>query len=367
VNDPRIARLARVLVQYSIKLKAGQLVQINATPPAAPLVREVYRAALEAGAYPLVRIGLEDLEGLLYKYGSDEQIAYLPEVTRKEYEDIDAYVTILASENTRRLSAADPRKVALRRQALGEIQRRTMTRVAEGSLNWVGTLFPTQAAAQDAEMSLDDYQAFVFGAGKLDEDDPVAAWRAVHDRQQGVADMLGAKQVIRLVGPGTDLTYHTGGRRWLNADGTHNFPDGEVYSSPDETKTEGHIHFTFPAVYQGREVSGIRLVFSQGKVVQATADKGEDLLRSLLDMDEGARRLGEAAFGLNEQIQHFSRNILFDEKIGGTIHLALGQSFPEIGGQNRSSLHWDLVCDMRAGSQVYADGELIYRDGKFVV
>ena len=365
--DPRLTKLAHILINYSIELQAGQLLQINANTLAAPLVREIYRAALEVGAYPLVRLGMEDLEGLLYTYGSDEQLSYVPAVTRQEYEEIDAYVSILASENTRRLSGVDPRKIAMRRQALGDLQRRTMARVAEGSLKWVGTLFPTQAAAQDAEMSLADYEEFVFGAGKLDLDDPVAAWRAVRDEQQRVADLLGTKRVIRLVAPGTDLTYHTAGRGWLNADGTQNFPDGEVYTSPDETRTTGHIHFTFPAVYQGSEIAGIRLAFEDGRVVQATADKGEDLLRALLDLDEGARRLGEAAFGLNYQISRFSRNTLFDEKIGGTIHLALGQAFPSVGGQNSSALHWDLVCDMRAGGRAYADGELIYQDGKFVV
>ena len=172
--------------------------------------------------------------------------------------------------------------------------------------------------------------------------------------------------VIRLVAPDTDLTYHTGGRTWLNADGKKNFPDGEIFTSPDETKTEGHIHFTYPAIFAGRAVEGVRLVFSEGKVVNATAARGEELLHAQLGMDEGARRLGEAAFGTNYNITRHTKNILFDEKIGGSIHLALGQSFPDIGGQNTSALHWDMVCDMHQG-EAYADGELIYKDGKFVV
>jgi aminopeptidase len=216
-------------------------------------------------------------------------------------------------------------------------------------------------------MSLSEYEEFVYGAGKLDTDDPVAAWRAVHDEQQRIADFLGAKRVIRLVAPDTDLTYHTAGREWINADGRKNFPDGEVFTSPDEARTEGAIRFSFPAIYSGREVSDVRLVFKEGTVVEATASKGQELLHSLLDMDEGARRLGEAAFGTNYTIQSFTKNILFDEKIGGTIHMALGSSFEEIGGRNKSALHWDMVCDMRHGGAAYADGELFYKDGKFLI
>jgi aminopeptidase len=216
-------------------------------------------------------------------------------------------------------------------------------------------------------MSLAEYEDFVYGAGMLDADDPVAVWRAVHDEQQRIADFLGAKKTIRLVGPDTDLTYHTAGRNWINADGHKNFPDGEVFTSPDESLTEGMIRYSFPAIYGGREVSDIRLVFREGKVVEASAAKGQDLLHSLLDMDEGARRLGEAAFGTNYGIQRFTKNILFDEKIGGTIHLALGSSFKEIGGRNESALHWDMICDMRSGGMAYADGELFYKDGKFLI
>jgi aminopeptidase len=366
MGDPRVAKLARVLVRYSVGLKAGQLFQINAPALAAPLVRELYREALQVGAHPFTRLGIDGLEELLLKHGSEEQLGYISPIARQEVEQIDAFVTILAAENTKTLSGADPQKVALRGQASREIRERVLARAAGGDLNWAITLFPTQASAQDAEMSLADYEEFVYGAGRLDADDPIAAWQAVHVEQQRIADILSSKQDIRLVAPGTDLTYHSGGRGWINADGQKNFPDGEVFTSPDETRTAGHIHFTYPAVFSGREVTDIRLAFEDGKVVQATASKGEELLRSLLDMDEGARRLGEAAFGTNYQIQRFTRNILFDEKIGGTIHLALGAAFPEVGGQNRSALHWDMVCDMRQG-EAYADGELIYKDGKFVI
>jgi aminopeptidase len=367
MTDPRIVKLAQVMVHYSIPLVAGGLFRIVATPAARPLVREIYREALLAGAHPLVRLALEETEELLYKYGSDEQITHISKTTREETDEIAATLFVISSENTRYLSGADPRKVALRRQANRELNERFYARVEAGEADWSITLFPTHAAAQDADMSLAEYEDFVYTAGKLDADDPVAAWTAVHDEQQRIADFLGTKQVIRLVAPDTDLTYHTAGRSWINADGRKNFPDGEVFTSPDETKTEGHIRFSFPALYAGREVTDVRLVFKEGKVVQATAAKGEELLHSLLDMDEGARRLGEAAFGTNYQIQRFTRNILFDEKIGGTIHLALGTAFEEVGGRNKSALHWDMICEMRQGGAAYADGELFYQDGKFLI
>jgi aminopeptidase len=365
--DPRVAKLARVMVRYSVPLKQGDLFRIDATPAASPLVRELYREALLAGAHPLVRISLEEIDELLYKYGSEAQLTHIPQVVKQEIEEIAATLYIMSSENTRHLSGADSQKVALRRKAGRALSERFYERVNAGEANWSITLFPTYAAAQDADMSLTDYEDFVYTAGKLDADDPVAEWQAVRTQQQRIADFLGTKQAIRLVAPDTDLTYHTAGRGWINADGQKNFPDGEVFTSPDEMKTEGHIRFSFPALYMGREVTDVRLVFREGQVVEASAAKGEDLLHSLLDMDEGARRLGEAAFGTNYNIKSFTRNILFDEKIGGTIHLALGTAFEEIGGRNKSALHWDMVCDMRQGGTAYADGQVFYKDGQFLI
>lgn len=365
--DPRVAKLARVLVRYSLDLKEGHLFQINADAAAAPLVRELYREALDVGAIPLLRLSVSGIDEIYYKHASEQQLTTITDLARQENEAIHALISILGNENTKALSSADPQKIALRSQSIRELRTRFYQRVDNGEANWAITQFPTQAAAQDADMSLAEYEDFVYGAGKLGHDDPVAAWRTVHDEQQRLADILATKRVIRLVGPDTDLTYDTGGRSWINADGKRNFPDGEVFTSPDETKTEGYIRFSFPAVYAGREVSDVRLEFHQGKVVQASAARGEDLLHKLIDMDEGARRLGEAAFGTNYQIQRFTRNILFDEKIGGTIHLALGNSFNEIGGRNSSALHWDMVCDLRQGGAAYADGQLIYKDGQFVI
>jgi aminopeptidase len=367
MSDARIVKLAHVLIHYSLEVKPGQLFRINASPAAAPLVREVYREAIQAGAHPVARLALDGLEEILYKYASDEQLTHLPELVRQEIEAIDATLSIIGGENSRALSGADPARVAMRRQAARPLQERLMQRSDEGKLNWCVTLFPTNSGAQDADMSLADYEDFVYAACKVDQDDPIAAWRATRDEQQRIADFLEGAREIRLVAPDTDLTYQVGGRKWVNCYGDKNFPDGEVFSGPEESSTSGTIRYTFPAIYMGREVSDIRLWFEGGKVVRATAGKGEDLLHKLLDMDEGARRLGEVAFGTNYGIQRYSRNILFDEKIGGTVHLALGAAYPETGATNQSALHWDMVCDMRAGGQAYADGQLFYKDGKFLI
>jgi aminopeptidase len=364
--DPRVERLAAVLVRYSLALQPGQLLRINAPVAAAELVRAVAREATVAGAHILPRITVDGLDEIALRLGSDEQLSFVSPLALQEIDTIDATLTIWADSNTKALSSVDPRKAALQQQARRPILQRFLERSAAGDLNWCGTLFPTQAHAQDAEMSLTEYEDFVYGAGLLNEPDPVAAWRAVRERQARLVDRLSVVRQIRVVAPGTDLTVGVAGRTWINADGTKNFPDGEVFTGPVEDSAEGHITFTYPAVHLGREVEGIRLEFAQGKVINATATKGQELLTSLLDMDAGARFLGEFAFGTNPGIQRYTRNTLFDEKIGGTMHLALGASYPDTGGTNQSALHWDIVCDLRDGGEVYADGVLIARDGRFL-
>jgi aminopeptidase len=365
--DPRVEKLAQVLVQYSLELQPGRLVRIQGPVAAAELVRAVYREAIQAGAHVVTRVTLDGLDEIFLKQASEEQLRYVSPLALHEVEQIDASLTIWADSNTKALSGVDPKRAALVQQTRQPIMRRFMERAAAGDLNWCGTLFPTQAHAQDAEMSLTEYEDFVYGAGLLDETDPVAAWRAVSARQQRFVELLGSKRELHIRGPETDLRLSVAGRTWLNADGQKNFPDGEVFTGPVEDSASGHITFSYPAVYMGREVEGVRLEFAGGQVVRATARKGEDLLTALLDTDAGARYLGEFAFGTNEGIQRFTRNILFDEKIGGTIHLAVGASYPDTGGKNQSGLHWDMICDLRQGGEVFADGELIYRDGQFAV
>jgi aminopeptidase len=364
--DPRVEKLAQVLVHYSLEIKPGQLVRITGPAVAAELIRAAYREAVCAGANVFTRVIVDGLDEILFKHGSEEQLRYLSPLAVQEVETIDATLNIWADSNTKALSGIDPQRAALSQQARQPILKTFMQRSAEGALNWCGTLFPTNAHAQDAEMSLSDYEDFVYGAGMLGEADPVAAWQAVSERQQALVERLGRVRELRVVGPDTDLHLSVAGRTWINADGKKNFPDGEVFTGPVEDSASGHVTFSFPAVYMGREVEGVRLEFEGGKVVRATARKGEDLLNALLDQDAGARYLGEFAFGTNPGIQRFTRNILFDEKIGGTIHMAVGASYPDTGGQNQSGLHWDMICDLRQGGEVHADGDLIYRDGAFV-
>jgi aminopeptidase len=367
VTDPRLAKLAQVLVHYSLNVKSGQLVRISGPALAAPLIAEAYREVLAAGAHAYADVSLDGLNEIFLKNAGDEQLRYISPLASLEVEKVDAHLGIWAHYNTRGLSGVDPKRQAARREATRPISQRFLERAGKGELRWVGTQYPTNADAQDAEMSLSEYEDFVFGAGLIDHPDPVASWQKVRQEQDRIVRILDTKQELKLTGPLIDLTVRVGGRRWINASGEHNFPDGEVFTGPVETATSGKVTFSFPAIYSGREVDGITLTFREGRVVEAAAKKGEDLLRAMLDLDAGARVLGEFAFGTNYGITRFTRNILFDEKIGGTIHMALGAAYPETGGTNQSGLHWDMICDLRSDTEVRADGEVVYRNGRFVI
>jgi aminopeptidase len=367
MSDPRVAKLGDLLVNYSLELQPGQLLRIDAGAVAAPLVAEAYRAALRAGGNPRTRIEVEGLDVIAIAESSDDQLVFVSEIDRFEVEQVDAVMTIWADRNTRSLSQADPKRVSRRIASRRELSKRFWERIDAGEANWVGTRFPTEAHAQDAEMSLAEYEDFVYAACHVREnEDPVAHWRKVSVELNARARDLEAVRELRIVGPDTDLRLNVEGRGWLAADGKLNMPDGEIFTSPVETETEGQIRFSFPAIFHGRGVEDVRLRFEGGRVVDAEAKTANDYLQSLLDMDEGARILGEVAFGLNYEIDRFTRDILFDEKIGGTLHLALGSSFKKLGGENDSGLHWDMICDLRSDGEVYADGELVWKAGRFL-
>jgi len=367
MTDPRVAKLADLIVNYSLELKPGQIVRLDGGTVAAPFVRELYRQALRAGAYPRTRVEVEGIDVIAVGEASDEQLSFVSEIDRFEIDHVDAIVTIWADRNTRALSQADPQRVSKKIASRRKLTNRLWERIDEGNAKWVGTRFPTEAHAQDAEMALAEYEDFVYGACHVQGDeDPVAHWRGVSVGLNSRARELNAFSELRVVGPDTDLRFNVAGREWLAADGRLNMPDGEIFTSPVETATEGEIRFSFPAIFQGRGVEDVRLRFEGGRVVHAEAGNGNDFLQSLLDMDEGARILGEVAFGLNYEIDRFTRDILFDEKIGGTLHFALGSSFKKLGGRNESGLHWDMICDLRADGEVYADGELVWKAGQFL-
>jgi len=367
VRDPRVARLGELIVSYSLGLQKGQILRVDVPPVGAPLAVELYRAALAAGGHPYANVEPEQLQEILVKKGNDEQLEYLSPIATAEVEFVDAIVTIWSESNTRALSRVPPERHQRLIASTRKLAKRRWERIAAGELRWCGVVFPTAAHAQDAEMSLEEYERFVFRACHVEgSEDPIGHWNGMRAELRRRADALSEAREIRIVGPDTDLRLGVEGRTWQPADGRYNMPDGEVYTSPLETVTEGEIRFTFPALFRGREVEDIRLHFEGGKVVAAEAARGLEYLEALLDVDEGARRLGEVAFGLNYEIDRFTNNTLFDEKIGGTMHVALGSAFEELGGQNTSALHWDLVCDLRADGEVYADGELVWRAGHFL-
>jgi aminopeptidase len=365
--DIRLKRWAEVLVNYSLGVKKGDLMQIKSTYLADPLIKEVYRVALKNGAHPYVTYLGEGLSEIFFECASEDQLKYISPVERYEIEKIDKYLYIIAEFNRKSLSNVAPEKLSLRRKATGILLERRLQRAAQGKMRWSLTAYPDNAQAQDAEMSLDEFAEFIFEAGFLNYQDPIKKWQELAKEQQRIAKMLSKVGKITIRAPGTDLTLSVKQRKWISCEGHENFPDGEIFTAPIEDSAQGVITYSYPCVYQGREVSGVKLEFKEGRVIKATAEKGEAYLTAMIDMDPGARRIGEFSFGTNYNIKKFIKNILFDEKIGGTIHIALGSAYPETGGKNKSSLHWDMICDLRKDSEVLADGKVIYRNGKFLI
>jgi len=336
-------------------------------PEAAPLLLAVHEEVLRAGGHPHLMIGLPGAEEAFYRLASDEQLEFVSPLQELIVEQFDATINIRSDSNTRELSGVDPARQRRRSKAMTPIMKTYLERGASGELKWVGTQYPTPAYAQEADMSLREYEDFVYGACFCDQEDPVARWQEIHDMQQRLVDWLKGKREVRVKGPNADLTISIEGRVFINSDGHHNMPSGEIFTGPVEDSTEGWVRFTYPAITGGREVGGIELWFEKGRVVKATAKKNEEYLHEMLDADPGARYLGEFAIGTNDGIQRFTKNILFDEKIGGSFHMAVGAGYPETGSKNESAIHWDMICDMRDGGEIYVDGELFYRSGEFLI
>ena len=360
MSDSRVTNLARVLVDYSLGVKRGETVSVAGSSAAEPLFVALYESLICRGAFPVLHMTPPGVSEILYKQGKPHHFTTLTPYQRAAARCMDKSVRIISETNTRALSSANPA-----RQAELQKTNRPLTNVLLKK-PWVLTLFPTAAYAQDAEMSLREFEDFVYGATYADEDDPVKAWKAVKKHQDAVIRRLKGAKEIHIVGPETDLKFSVAGRTFINSCGTHNMPSGEVFTGPVEDSTEGTIRYDYPVCHAGREVDGIRLVFRKGRVVEASATKNEAFLQAMLDLDKGARRLGELGIGTNRKIQTFIKNILFDEKIGGTIHLALGKSYPETGGKNVSALHWDMIKDLRRGGAIYVNGKLFQKDGNFV-
>ena len=368
--DPRINRWAKTLVRYCLSIQPGEILRMDGTPAAEELIAEVYRETLRAGGHPIAHVRLPQLSEIALKEGSDDQLTWINPADRVLIEAMDARLHIMSETNTRQLSGVDPKRQAIAGKAGRELFAARGAKVDPNDDRWCLTLFPTEAFAQDAEMSLSDFSEFVYEACFLNSADPAERWRELGRQQQFYCDWLKDKQEAHVIGPDTDIRVRFGGRIFRNSDGKRNFPSGEFFTSPLEDSAEGHIRFTVPSVVNGHLVSDIRLTFERGRVVEMSAAQGDAFLKEMLASDDGASRLGEFAVGNNFGIQHGIRNILFDEKIGGTIHMALGNSYRECGGKNTSQLHWDMVCDLReaaGGGEVWVDGALLLKDGKLVL
>jgi aminopeptidase len=358
--DPRVTKLAEILVDHCVQVEEGDTVQILAySDVAKPLVVEVYRRLLQREAGEIIaRFELEELRQALLDEASDERLAMFPSLGMHQAEHTDVTIHILAPVNTKFLSRFDAGRVAKWRSSDGEV-RAYLT----DNTRWVVTLYPTQGSAQDAEMTLTQFEDFVYGAVSQD-------WKQLAREQKRLRDQLDQGSEVVIKGSDTDLSMSVAGRTFVSADGRVNMPDGEVFTGPVEDSVEGHISFSYPAIYPafgGREVEGVHLWFEEGRVVKATASKGQDYLLAMLDLDAGSRYVGELGLGNNYNIDRFVKNILFDEKIGGTVHLALGRGYPETGSTNGSAIHWDMIKDLRDGGEIYVDGALVQRDGQWVL
>ncbi|MYE25988.1 MAG: aminopeptidase [Chloroflexi bacterium] len=367
MSDQRRRKLANLLVNYSTQVQPGDWVGILGEFSSLPILRDVYEAALEAGGHPSLLIGDDQMQRCFLRKASDEQMKWIDPSLKLFTEEGDVYIRVGAPVNTRAMSNISAGRMQAWRAAQSEILQTRLERSALGEFRWVGALFPTQASAQEANMSLEEYEDFVYGACFCNADDPAAEWRKLSAMQQQKVDYLAGKSHIKLRGPNIDLELSIVDRTFINSDGRRNMPSGEIFTGPVEDSVNGWVRFSYPAIVGGRAVSGIELRFVEGKVSDASAEMNEDLLHAQLDTDAGARYLGEFAIGTNFGIDRFTGMILYDEKIGGTIHMAIGMGYPETGSLNKSAVHWDMICDMRDDSEILVDDELFYRNGQFVV
>ena len=364
--DPRISKLAKVLVHYSVEVQKGQQVLIRTSPIADELTLAVYEEIMKAGAHPFLTNEVPGTKEAFYKFASDEQLDFVSPIDKLIIETFDAYIHLWADYNTRDLSGTDPNRFARSRKAHAAINLKFLNRVAEGKMRWSLTVYPNYAMAQEADMSLRDYAEFVYSAGMLNEEDPVVFWRAEAAKQQQLIKWMQGHDNAVLKGSNVDIRLSVKDRPFIECAGKENFPDGEIFTGPVEDSVNGWIRFKYPAIFSGQEIHDIELWFENGMVVKEKASRNQELLTSALNTDAGSRFLGEWGIGTNYGIQRFTKNMLFDEKIGGTIHFAVGAGYPESGSKNESGLHSKLLCDM-SHAEITVDGDLFYKDGNTVI
>jgi len=351
--DKRVQKLAEILVHYSVKAKSEETVLIRGNDLAKPLVMAVYKEVIKAGAHPRLSISFDELNEIFYHYANEKQLTHFPQISLYEAKHIQAMIAIASPLNLKAMSGVDPNRMVKRYRTLKPINEWITSKV-----RWVIVNYPCPAFAQEAEMSNEEYEDFVYGACLLD-------WEKKKQEMARIARILEKGDTLWIRGKDTDLKLRIKGRKFIIGGGEFNMPDGEIFTGPVENSANGKIYYEFPAIYGGREVVGVRLWFKDGVVVRASAEKNQAFLESMLKSDAGAKRIGELGIGLNYQINRFTKDILFDEKIGGTVHLAIGRSYPETGGKNQSAVHWDMIKDLRSGGEIYLDGKLLQRNGKF--
>lgn len=362
-------KLAKLVVEYSLEVKKGQRIRVFGPIVAKELFQALLIEIIKAGAHPWLDAEIEGAQEIFLKYASDEQLLYVDNLTKQMYREFDGFVRVHADYNTRKLSLIDSKLIAKYRGApeRKELSNLFEERYIKGELKWVVIPFPCQSLAQEASMDLFSYYDFIEKALLLDKENPVEEWQKFEKEQDRIIEYLDKVDRIRVIGEDTDLSLSVKGRKWINCAGRRNLPDGEVFTGPVEDSINGKIRFTYPGIYSGKVVENIFLEFRDGKVINASADKGEDLLNELLKI-ENANRLGEFAIGTNYGIKNFTKSILCDEKIGGTIHLAIGMGFKETGSKNECSIHWDIIKDMKSpGSEISADDEIIFKNGQWLI
>jgi aminopeptidase len=374
--DTRINKFADILVNYSTRVEPGELILINGMTEAEPLIKAVYKKVLQAGGFPRVNVGFPDMQDYFYKFASDDYLNYTCPIQKHIYETYDALINIGGGDNTKALTEVPAEKIQKAAKARHPLVKIVMDRSADwagdpnkkkGQIRWVVTKYPTRPGAMDAEMSELDYADFVFGAVGALEEDPVAFWQSFSNMQEKYCEWLNEKESIHLLGPNVDLSFNVSGRLWLNCDGRLNMPDGEIFTGPIEDSGNGWVNFTYPAIYNSQEADGVRLELKDGKIIKATAKKGEQFLNDTLDTDEWSRFIGELAIGTNPFIHKFTKSILFDEKIAKSFHMAAGSGYPETGSKlEDAAIHWDMICDMSDG-EIYADENLFYKNGEFLI
>jgi aminopeptidase len=375
VADSRIMHMARVLIDYSAAIQPGDRILLEAEPVAEPLLRALYECVLERGGHPHMiinltgQVSLSGIDDIFLQQAGPEQLDYIPPFYQMAYEQFESRIRIHSMSNTKALTNVDPARMARRGKVLEPIIEAQFRRGDRGEFRWVTTQFPTLAYAQDAEMSLEEYQDFLYSACHVNntDSDSFQYWKSVETEQQRLVEAFAGHDEVVVRSPHCDFQVSIKDRVFVNACGRRNMPDGEIFTGPVEESVNGWIHFPFPAVNRGIEVDGIKLSFKDGQVVEALADKNQDFLQKMLHVDVGSSFLGEFAFGMNYGIQKHTKNILFDEKIGGTFHIAFGAGYPQTGSKNKSAIHWDMICDLRKESEVFLDGEMIYKDGAFQI